>query len=217
MTALKERIEEVYRRLLELYPKPYRPGRTPVEQAVFTILSQNTTDKNAQRCLDNLKSLTGGDLLKVPQLPREELLKAIRPCGMFNQKLRALTELLKRWPELEGRLRDLPTQEGIELLTSLPFIGPKTARVILTFAFNKNTFPIDTHCRRVLKRLGLFPTYWSPEEISRFMEKNFSGEFNRVFHYNLIRLGREVCRARKPRCEECPLRDLCSFFNPSQP
>ncbi len=218
MRKLKERIEEVYRRLLKLYPNPHKPNRTPLEQAVFTVLSQNTTDKNANRCVERLKELTGGDFLKIPSLPKEEVVNAIRPCGMFNQKYKALVELLKDWPEVERKLKGLSPEEGIKLLTSFPYIGPKTARVILTFGFGKNAFPIDTHCKRVLKRLGLFPADWSLEDISRFMEENFTAEFNRVFHYNLIRLGREICRARKPRCDICPLGDLCSYYsNLSQP
>ncbi|WP_456341822.1 endonuclease III domain-containing protein [Thermovibrio sp.] len=217
MRDLKERIEKVYRRLLKLYPEPHRPRRTPLEQAVFTVLSQNTTDKNAQRCVENLKKLTGGDFLKIPLLPKEKVIEAIRPCGMFNQKYTALKALLERWPEVEKKLKELPAKEGIKLLTSFPFIGSKTARVILTFGFNKNTFPIDTHCKRVLKRLGLIPEGWSFDDFSEFMEENFSGEFNRVFHYNLIRLGREICGARKPRCSECPLRDICPYANLFQP
>jgi len=211
---MRKRVEEVYRELQKLYPSPHRPNRTPLEQAVFTVLSQNTTDRNAKRCLENLKEITGGKLLKIPSLPETELVEAIRPCGMFNQKVRALRELLKEWPEVERRLRELPPKEGIKLLTSFPFIGSKTARVILTFGFNKNTFPIDTHCRKVLKRLGLIPKGWSSDDFSEFMEENFRGEFNRIFHYNLIRLGREFCRARRPRCKECPLKDLCP--TPSQ-
>jgi endonuclease-3 len=223
---LVEKIKEVYRRLKELYPIPYKPKRSPIEQAVFTVLSQNTTDKNAGRCLENLKALTRGELLRLSELSREEVIKAIKACGMYNQKYQALVSLVKEWPNLELRLRELPSQEAIELLKSFPFIGPKSARVILTFAFGKNTFPIDTHCRRVLRRLAIFPSDWSLEKISRFMEENFSGEFNRELHYNLIRLGREVCKARKPECERCPLKEICGFYRekgrdksptPSQP
>ena len=205
-------IKEIYRRLSELFPVPYKPSRNPVEQAVFTVLSQNTTDKNAERCLENLKEVTGGNLLKVGELPLEKLILAIRPCGMFNQKSKALKELISNWPEVEKRLRELPEKEAIKLLTSFPYIGSKTARVILTFAFNKNTFPIDTHCYRVLRRLGIFPKNWDKDRISEFMENHFDGEFNRVFHYNLIRLGRTICKARKPECEKCPLKDLCKYY-----
>ncbi|MEO2083860.1 MAG: endonuclease III [Desulfurobacteriaceae bacterium] len=208
---LLEKIREVARRLRERYPKAYRPGRTPVEQMVFTILSQNTTDRNAEKCLKNLKELTRGNLLKVPELPRDKVLEAIRPCGMFNQKLKALNSVLGDWERLERELKKLSEKEAIKLLTSYPFVGSKTARVVLTFAFGKNTFPIDTHCFRVLKRLGIFPDGWSREKISEFMESHFDAEFNRRFHYDLIRLGREFCRARNPRCKECPLRDLCSY------
>ena len=205
-------LKEIHRRLKELFPVPYRPHRTPVEQVVFTILSQNTTDRNAEKCLENLKRITGGNLLKLGKLSDEELISAIRPCGMFNQKMKGLKAIISVWPEVEGKLKKLPTVEAIELLTSFPYVGSKTARVILTFAFDRNTFPIDTHCYRVLKRLGVFPENWDRDKISEFMEKHFDGEFNREFHYNLIRLGRIICKARKPECDKCPLKDLCRYY-----
>lgn len=205
-------IEEIYRRLKELFPTPYKPNRTRLEQAVFTVLSQNTTDRNAERCLENLKELTGNNLLKIPKLGGEELLLAIKPCGMFNQKLKALKTLISMWEKVEEKLRELPEKEAISYLMSFPYIGSKTARVILTFGFGKNTFPIDTHCRRVLKRLGVFPESWSLDEISRFMEEHFDGEFNRELHYNFIRLGRKICKAKNPECDKCPLKDLCRYY-----
>ncbi|WP_456456031.1 endonuclease III domain-containing protein [Thermovibrio sp.] len=209
---LKEKVKEIYKALKEVFPNPYNPKRPPLEEAVFTILSQNTTDKNALKCLENLKRLTEGELLKLKETDQKEIVKAIRPCGMFNQKLRAIKEIVENWRWLESRLRELPESEAIELLKSFPYIGAKSARVILTFGFGKNTFPIDTHCKRVLKRLGIFPENWKSEEISKFMEENFNGDFNRELHYNLIRLGREICKARKPLCQRCPLKNFCKYY-----
>jgi endonuclease-3 len=209
---LLQKIKKIAAALEITFPHPHRPSRTSAEQMVFTILSQNTTDKNAEKCLENLKKTTGNNLLKIPELSEKELLAAIRPCGMFRQKLRALTSVMKDWPVLEEKLKKLPTSEGISLLTSYPFIGSKTARVVLTFAFGKNTFPIDTHCLRVLKRLGIFPENWSKDRISEFMEKHFTATFNRRLHYDLIRLGRSICRAQKPECERCPLKEMCETY-----
>jgi endonuclease-3 len=206
---LLQKIRKIADILNDTFPTPHRPKRTPVEQMVFTILSQNTTDKNAEKCLENLKKITGNNLLKIPELSESEILSAIRPCGMYRQKLGALTSVMKDWPKLERKLRELPTPEGISLLTSYPFIGSKTARVVLTFAFGKNTFPIDTHCSRVLKRLGLFPDSWSKDRISEFMERHFPANFNKKLHYDLIRLGRNICRAQKAECERCPLKEIC--------
>ena len=205
-------IKEIYIRLKELFPVPYKPNRTPLEQAVFTVLSQNTTDRNAEKCLENLKKVTNGNLIKLKDIPEDTVLSAIRPCGMFRQKLKGLKALTSAWPEIERKIEELSEKEAIELLTSLPYVGSKTARVILTFAFNKNTFPIDTHCYRVLKRLGVFPESWDKDRISEFMESHFEGEFNRELHYNLIRLGRTICKARNPECEKCPLKDLCRYY-----
>jgi len=220
LKELRSKVERVFKKLKKLYPTPHRPNRTPLEQAIFTVLSQNTTDANAEKCLKNLKEATNGKLSEALKLPEEKLIEAIRPCGLMKQKSRAIKELLSRWPELEKQLKELSPERGIKLLTSIPFIGPKTARVILTFGFNKNAFPIDTHCRRVIKRLGLLPEGWSLERFSRFMEENFSAQFNREFHYNLIRFGRQVCRAVKPKCQECPLKEECRegpINGPAQP
>lgn len=194
-----------------MFPKPFKPNRSDVEQVVFTVLSQNTTDRNAQRCLKNLKRETKGDLLRIATMEVQALKDAIKPCGMYNQKAEALKGILKNWKSVRERVKRLPTDEAIDFLKSFPYIGSKTARVILTFAFNRNTFPIDTHINRFFKRLGIFPDSWKKEDISRFMEENFGAEFNRNFHYNIIRFGRKVCRARKPECDSCPFRQMCSF------
>ncbi|MEO2069532.1 MAG: hypothetical protein ABGX27_08525 [Desulfurobacteriaceae bacterium] len=209
--AILKSIREIDTELKKLFPIPHRPSRTPLEQMIFTILSQNTTDKNAEKCLENLKKITDNDLRKLLSIPKETLILAVRSCGMYRQKTQAILNVLKDWDSLERKLHKLSPKEGIELLKSYPYIGSKTARVVLTFAFNKNTFPIDTHCWRVLNRLGIFPKSWNKDKISEFMEENFSSEFNQRFHYNLIRFGRTVCKAIKPKCSECPLIKKCSF------
>jgi len=204
LVAIKETLDEAF-------PEPYRPSRTPIEQAVFTVLSQNTTDKQAEKCLSNLKKLTFGRLERIPSMPEGEILKAIKPCGLFNQKYEAIVSLLSNWSSLEKELGRLPAKEGISLLKTFPYVGSKTARVILTFGFNKNAFPIDTHCRRVLKRLGIFPKSWSSEKTSEFMEENFSSDFNRKLHYDLVRVGRKYCKPKNPNCGNCPLRNFCIY------
>jgi endonuclease-3 len=212
---LVEKIVKIKKTLDKFFPKAYKPDRTPVEQAVFTVLSQNTTDKQAENCLENLKRLTSGNLKLIPLVPKTKVLKAIKPCGLYSQKYEAIISLLSDWDSLEKKLKKLPPKEGISLLKSFPFVGPKTARVILIFGFNKNAFPIDTHCRRVLKRLGVFPESWSSEKISRFMEENFDLNFNRKLHYDLIRIGRKYCKPKMPKCSECPLKKFCAYSQSS--
>ncbi len=216
-SSLVEKIKKIAERLSEFFPEPYKPSRTPVEQLVFTILSQNTTDRNAEKCLENLQKLTGGDLFAISTLEKDRIISAIRTCGMYNQKYTALVSILKDWRKLEKKIPELDVDKAIKLLTSYPYIGSKTARVVLTFAFGKNTFPIDTHCFRVLRRLGVFPENWTREKVSEFMESHFDAEFNRRLHYDLIRLGRDICRARKPACSKCPLRDICSYAAKNSP
>lgn len=207
-----ETLKEVAKRLHKLFPKAYKPDKTPAEQMVFTILSQNTNDKNAEKCLQNLTKLTNGSLSEVFKLNREEVIAAIKPCGMYNQKIKAIFSVMRDWKEIKEKLKKLPVKDAIKTLTAYPYVGTKTARVVLTFSFNKNTFPVDTHCNRVLKRLGIFPKSWSKDRISEFMEKHFNGDFNRKLHYDLIRFGRAICTARKPKCEGCPLSNLCRFY-----
>jgi len=175
----------------------------PIRILIRTILSQNTSDVQAIKARERIKDIPVEELRKVENL--EEL---IRPAGLPKQKARTIREVSRRAEEIRSRL-NLPTEELRKRLMSIKGIGPKTADILLIF-LGRRAFPIDTHIKRIASRLGRGKSY---EEIRRFVLENIeSVEELHELHRALISLGRSICKP-KPRCEECPLKDLCPRRN----
>ena len=99
--------------------------------------------------------------------------------------------------------------QAAEYLTTLPGIGPKTAAVVLAFALERNAFPVDTHVHRVTTRLGWVPPKTTAERAHGLLAALIPPELQVPLHVGLIRLGREICKAGRPRCEDCPVFKLC--------
>ena len=110
---------------------------------------------------------------------------------------------------------DLSAEEAQEWLMSFKGVGPKTAAIVLQFSLNKPAFPVDTHIYRVTGRLGLRPQKMNADSAHSYLAELFPPQSYYAVHLNIIRLGREVCRARRPDCEFCPLNDLCEYYTES--
>lgn len=197
------------------YPT-WRPHLPPVDELVSTILSQSTTDSNRDLAFEALKARFGS-WEAVRDAPVEEIIATIRRAGLANQKgpriKRALQKLTAERGELSlDFLAEMPVEEAKAWLTGFDGIGPKTAAIILLFSFNKPAFPVDTHIHRVTRRLGLIDPTTSAERAHAELEAIIPPEDYLPVHLNLIRLGREICQARRPRCEECPLTAYCDYF-----
>jgi endonuclease-3 len=188
-----------------------------LDELVSTILSQNTNDANRDRAFFALKARYPS-WEAVRDAPTEEIIETIRPAGLANQKGPRLQEVLRQITRERGELSldflaQWPVEKARAWLTRFKGVGPKTAAIVLQFSLGKPAFPVDTHIYRVTGRLGLRPPNMGREAAHAFLEKVFPPETYYDAHLNLIRLGREICTARKPRCELCPLRDLCDFAN----
>lgn len=216
--TLRPKALEVHRRLLAHFGKPvWRQPLPPLDELVSTILSQNTNDNNRDRAFFALKGRYPS-WEAVRDAPTEEVIETIRPAGLANQKGPRIQEVLRQITAEQGSLTldylaDMPPDEAKRHLMRFKGVGPKTAAIVLQFSLGKAAFPVDTHIYRVTGRLGLRPPNISRERAHEFLEKVFPPETYYDAHLNLIRLGREICTARKPRCEICPLRDLCDFAN----
>ena len=99
--------------------------------------------------------------------------------------------------------------EASAYLSSLPGVGPKTAAVVLAFSLGRDAMPVDTHVYRVTGRLGWIDPTITAERAHRVLEELVPAEIRVATHVGLIRLGREVCKAGRPRCEDCPVFELC--------
>jgi endonuclease-3 len=213
---LKQRALEIHKRLLEFYGEPtWRNPLPPVDELVSTILSQNTNDNNRDKAFDALRARFP-TWEAVRDARAEEVVEAIRPAGLGNQKGPRIQQVLRQITAERGDLdlwflKDLPVEEARAWLTRFNGVGPKTAAIVLCFSLGRAAFPVDTHIYRVTGRIGLRPQTMSVEETHPYLEALFPPETYYAAHLNVIRLGREICQARKPNCPACPVRPLCDF------
>ena len=217
---LAERILAVHQRLLDVYGSPlWRTPLPAVDELVSTILSQNTNDTNRDRAFAALR-LAFPTWEAVRDASADAVIAAIRPAGLANQKGPRIQQVLREITTLRGALdldflADLPPSEGRAWLLQFKGVGPKTAAIVLLFSLGIPAFPVDTHIYRVSGRLGLRPETMTVEQAHAHLEALLPPETYYAAHLNLIRLGREVCAARKPNCPACPLNDLCAYSQKS--
>jgi endonuclease-3 len=192
--------------------KPWRPERKPFLVLVWTVLSQNTNDRNTKMAFDRLIAE-----FKTPKQIAKTNVKAIqkliKPAGLHQAKSRHLKELAqiiiaKYKGDLSKVLRK-PTEEARRELLALPGIGYKTADVLLVFAAGRDVVPVDTHVARVSKRLGFAAPTDNREGVRGKLMEVISHGRKREAHVLLIQHGRRYCKARKPLCDHCPVNDLC--------
>lgn len=213
---LRDRALAIHQRLLEVYGEPrWRRPLPPLDELISTILSQNTNDLNRDRAFDALRARFP-TWEAVRDAPLDEIIEAIRPAGLAQQKAPRLQQVLREITQQRGALEldflaDLPLEEARRWLMQFKGVGPKTAAIVLLFSLGRPAFPVDTHIYRVSGRIGLRPAQMSVEEAHAFLGALFPPETYYAAHLNLIRLGREVCQARRPRCQQCPIREWCDY------
>lgn len=216
MNPLAKRAIKIHERLLEFYGEPvWRNPLPAIDELVSTILSQNTNDINRDRGFRALRAKFP-TWEQVRDAPAQEVVEAIRPAGLANQKGPRIQQVLRSITEERGSLDlsflgDLSVDEARAWLTKFNGVGPKTAAIVLCFALGKAAFPVDTHIYRVTGRIGLRPERMTVEQAHPHLENLFPPETYYPAHLNIIRLGREICTARRPYCEKCPIVDLCYY------
>lgn len=207
----------IHQRLIDAYGQPvWRNPLPPLDELVSTILSQNTNDNNRDRAYHALRSRFP-TWEAVRDAEPAEVIEAIRPAGLANQKgpriQQALQEITRQRGELSlDFLSEMGTAGAHAWLTALHGVGPKTAAIVLLFALGMPAFPVDTHVHRVSGRLGLRSEKMNADAAHAHLAALFSADQYYAAHLNLIRLGREVCHARRPDCPACPLQDICPAY-----
>lgn len=209
----------VLERLGERYSHPAwaGPRLDPVSELVLTILSQNTADTNSFRAFTALRArYPSWDAALAA--PTDELVEVIRPGGLAPTKAPRIQHVLAEVREATGGswdlafLGSLPLHEARDWLTALPGIGRKTAAIILLFGYGRPVLPVDTHVHRVATRLGMLPPRTPLERAHDLLEEVLAPEEMYPFHVELIRHGRDTCRAPRPICGLCPLTDACAYY-----
>jgi len=214
----RAQVKAIHKLLLKAYGKPQRPRKDAISELICTILSQNTNDGNRDRAYTALREKFP-TWEQVRDAPTRQVIAAIRPAGLANQKGPRIQRVLRRITELDpgGRLNidflaNLPVAQARQRLLALDGVGPKTAAIVLLFSFNRPAFPVDTHIHRVTTRLGLIPQNTTAEKAHHLLEALVPKAWYYSFHINLIAHGRAVCKARRPRCEICLLQKHCNYY-----
>lgn len=214
---LRQKYAAVFRILNETYGRPiWRTHGPPLDELIGTIISQATADINTERAFATLIARFP-DWESVMNAPPEAVVAAIRSAGLANMKgpriQAALRHIVRERGELSlDFLADMPLAEAMSWLTRIDGVGPKTASIVLLFSLGRPAFPVDTHVHRVTGRLGLIPARMNADNAHAFLADLGPPETYYPFHINLIRHGREICRARHPQCHICPLQDWCDYY-----
>ena len=177
---------------------------TPFELLVAVILSAQCTDKRVNIVTEQLFKIasTPKDFV---DMPITELEEHIKPCGFYHNKAKALKEMASSVLAL-GRVPD--TREELMKLSG---VGRKTANVVSAVAFGKNAIAVDTHVFRVSNRLGIADGN-TPDKVEEQLMAGFDeGIWSKLHHY-LIFHGRYMCKAQKPNCADCPLKNHCKYY-----
>jgi endonuclease III related protein len=217
-------LADVYRRLFDAFgPQQWWPGESPFEVIVGAVLTQNTSWRNVERAIKNLRDADLLDPKTLYDVPVEELEELIRPAGYYRIKARRLRSLLEFLVErYDGSLAAMfatSLPELREQLLAVHGIGPETADSILLYAGGLPSFVVDAYTYRVFARHGWIPFDADYHQIQDYIQ----GELPRdvplynEFHALLVRLGKDYCRKSNPKCGECPLRELLPRGGPLEP
>lgn len=195
-------------------PAPWTPSVDAVGTLIATILSQNTSKANSTAGFGQLTRRFGRQWDRIARARVATIERCIRVAGLSNVKAPRIRAILREIRHRHGSidlefLGQLPPDEAYDYLVGFDGVGPKTALCVLLFHFAMPVFPVDTHILRIAKRLGVLDgrvdLARAHEHLTELIPPDRRGEM----HLLLIRLGRELCKARNPICEDCPLTDLC--------
>jgi len=205
----------LYDRLRRRYGVPQPEShQAPLDELVFTILSQNTTDTNRDRAWASLwEQFDSWE--EVETAPVDEIAAAIKIGGLHKVKAQRIKEILQRVRKERGAfdldyLRELDLNEARAELGDYKGVGAKSINCILLFSLGLPAFPVDTHVHRILRRLGIVETK-DLAKANRDAQQYVPDDIAYPLHMNLIRYGREVCNAQRPKCWDCSIVDLCGY------
>lgn len=203
-------LKQVYDKLFEAFgPQHWWPGETDFEVCIGAILTQNTSWKNVEKAISNLKSNKFLSFEALKEVDDKKLASLIKPSGYYNQKTKKLKDFISYIHKYyDGSLEMLFKSKTLrEELLSINGIGPETADSMILYAANKPIFVIDAYTKRIFSRLGY--KQQSYEEFQKLFMENLTKDakmFNE-YHALLVNLGKNLCK-KKPLCKYCPLNKM---------
>jgi endonuclease-3 len=203
----------VLRTLIERYkPKNWAAGMDPFEALVAIIVSQNSTDVVTERVMKALATRVKVTPENIAKMRDETLVKILRPAGLARQKVPQIKKIARILVEKHGGKMDAfiaaPAPVAREMLLELPGVGPKTADVWLNLVAGRDAMPMDTHIARLVRRWHL-SSATDYDGINEDLRRYIPEKDRQAGHLALIMFGREICQARRPQCEACPVYEDC--------
>ncbi len=219
IAALSAKALEVTRRLTEFYGEVPFSSKDPMSMLVDIILSHRTRDEQTAAAYDILLKHFGS-WEAVRDAPTEEVQAEIDNVNWPEIKAPRLQALMSHITEERGELnldflRDLPVEEGAAWLRRLGGVGPKTTACVLLFSCQKPILPVDVHVHRCSIRLGLIGKKVTADNAHALLQALLPQDARTIynFHKALLRHGQRICVFERPRCEKCPITDLCDYYN----
>ena len=208
----KRQVERVYRRLSEAMPGRTKDAKGPKGQpdafrsCISCMLSAQSLDRNTAKAAEALFALAQTPAAML-ELDDRDIAAAIKPCGLYNNKTRNIRRFCEQL--LADHAGIVPnTREG---LLSLPGIGRKCADIVMSFTFGANVIAVDTHVHRVCNRIGLTDAKTADRTATQLEARSPDWALHDG-HFWLIQFGKKICTSRSPKCDRCPVSDICLWF-----
>ena len=205
MSAISGRLREIYPEALcalEYEGEPWKLLVMARLSAQCTDARVNIVSKELFRRFPTIEDMADGELSEIEDI--------VRPCGLYRTKAASIksacSDIIERF---DGRVPD-----NMEDLLSLSGVGRKIANLLLGDIYGKGGIVADTHCIRICGRFGMYPTSnKDPRKTEEIMSELIPVAEQSDFCHRIVQFGRDVCTARSPRCDTCPIRELCEYWN----
>lgn len=216
---LYEKTKQVYERLVATYgERPLSPCPDNLRELIVTILSHRTNKADETEAFNRMWQRFGS-WEGIRDAPLDSLIEALSPAQFPERKAPYIQSALARIFEERGEysiefVADLPTDEAMTWLMSLPGVGIKTASLVMLFCFHRDVMPVDTHLHRVSGRLGIIAPKVTPEAAHTILRSLLGDDpyilYN--FHKGMLKHGQQICTFSAPKCGRCPLASLCDYY-----
>lgn len=219
MQPTQEALMQIYHTLLEHFgPRGWWPADSRLEVIIGAVLTQAVAWKNVTRAIDNLKSAQLIDITAILNINEEDLAQHIKSALYHRQKARKLKALMNFIATEYNSDLDLMFTESLPVLRKKLLavwgIGPETADSILLYAGDKTIFVVDTYTKRIFYRLGMVDEKISYQEMQEYLQHHMPPDLYiyNEYHALLVGLGANYCKKSRPRCNQCPLLNLCKYL-----
>jgi endonuclease-3 len=203
---MPEKISFIMKHLRELYNLRVFEKGDPYRVLIRTILSQRTRDENTDQATGELFKVYP-EMEDVATAPEEKLQKLVKKAGFYRVKSKRIKEVSQILLEDYGGL----VPDTMKELLKLPGVGRKTANCVLVYGFQKPAIPVDTHVHRISNRIGLVKTK-NPDATELELEKVVNKEFWIELNDLMVQFGQDICRPIGPKHEECPIAEICDYY-----